>query len=271
MAEENWERSLVIVTWHLVWNNSFIRSHSKLKYKSVNKHHKEILDLILALSGQGTEHTFSDSYLGTNNPRYAINAPVMRSIAKEWMKDHKDLSAVQFEKLLTSLIKGKSTTEKCMAGMFLDASTKEQRKFDPKIFIEWLDHLQGWAEVDTVCTGKYTISEIPPNFKVWKTILTQLSKSKNINKRRASLALLCLPVRYVYDPIISKIAFQIIDRLKKEEAILITKAISWLLRSMVKLYRKEVESYLDENETTLPKIATRETKTVLLTGKKTNK
>jgi 3-methyladenine DNA glycosylase AlkD len=237
----------------------------------MNKLHQEILDLIISLSGEGKEHTFSDTYLGTSNPRYPINAPTLRTIAKEWMKDHRDLSAIQFEKLLTSLIKGKSSTEKCMAGMLLDISTKDQRKFNPTIFIEWIDYLQGWAEVDTVCTGKYTIVEIPPNFKVWKTILTQLSKSENINKRRASLALLCSPVRYAYDPLISKTAFQIIDRLKREEAILITKAISWLLRSMVKLYKSEVQHYVDQNMDSLPKIAIRETRTVLLTGKKTAK
>lgn len=239
--------------------------------KISNPHHKEILNLIVSLSGEGTSHTFLDSYLGNSNPRYAINAPTMRTIAKEWMRDHKDLSATQFEKLLTSLIKAVSSTEKLMAGMLLDASTKPQRKFNPEIFESWLDHLQGWAEVDTVCTGKYTITEIPPDFKVWKSILTRLSKSKNINKRRASLALLCSPVRYANDSAIAETAFQIIDRLKKEEAILITKAISWLLRSMVKLYKKEVQHYVDQNEDSLPKIATRETRTVLLTGKKTNK
>ena len=220
----------------------------------MNIHHKEILELIIGLSGQETEHTFSDSYLGNSNPRYLINAPTLRTISKEWMKDHRNLSAAQFEKLLTSLIKGKSSTEKSMAGMLLDISTNAQRKFKPEIFEEWIDHLQGWAEVDTVCTGKYTISEIPTNFKIWKPILNRLSKSKNINKRRASLALLCSPVRYAHDPGISKTAFQIIDRLKNEDAILITKAISWLLRSMVKLYKGEVQNYVDANGDTLPKL-----------------
>jgi len=237
----------------------------------VNPYHKEILKLIVDLSGQGTEHTFSDSYLGNSNPRYAINAPIMRTIAKEWMKEHRHLTASQFEKLLTSLVKAKSSTEKSMAGMLLDVSTNEQRKFKAEIFEEWLDYLQGWAEVDTVCTGKYTITEIPNNFKRWRSILLRLSKSRNINKRRASMVMLCLPVRYTHDPRISKLAFEIIDRLKGESAILITKAISWLLRSMIKLYKVEVQHYVDDNVDTLPKIAIRETRTVLLTGKKTNR
>ena len=184
------------------------------------------------------------------------------------MRDHRNLSAKEFEKILSNLIAGDSSTEKTMAGILLDASTKAQKKFDPCIFDSWLNHLEGWAEVDSVCTGQYTISEIPAQFKTWKGILVALSKSENINKRRASLALLCSPVRHVYNPEMASLAFQIINRLKKEEAILITKAISWLLRSMTKLYKSEVKNFLDEFTDSLPKIAVRETRVKLLTGKK---
>jgi 3-methyladenine DNA glycosylase AlkD len=69
----------------------------------------------------------------------------------------------------------------------------------------------------------------------------------------------------------ASVAFQIINRLKEEKPILITKAISWLLRSMVKLYKPEIEQFVNEQEESLPKIAVRETRVVLLTGKKTNK
>ncbi|HZX73597.1 MAG TPA: DNA alkylation repair protein, partial [Cyclobacteriaceae bacterium] len=127
----------------------------------MNKHHKELLDLIIENSGKPTQHTFLDSYLGNDHPRYPINSPTLRLIAKEWMKEHSAISASDFEKLLTSLIKGKSSTEKFMAGMLMDICTKEQRKFDPKIFDVWLDHLVGWAEVDVVCTGVYSATEIP--------------------------------------------------------------------------------------------------------------
>jgi len=237
--------------------------------KPINTHHKEILDLIKSLSDSPTQHTFSDSYLGNSHPRYPINAPTLRAIAKEWIKDHRHLSAGEIEKMLTSLIEGVSSTEKVMAGILLDASAKPQRKFNPKIFDSWLNHLEGWAEIDSVCTGQYTITEIPANFTTWKKILIKLSKSKNINKRRASLALLCSPVRRVYDPQMAIVGFQIIKQLESEDSILITKAISWLLRSMVKLYKSDVQKFISKNQNTLPKIALRETRTVLLTGKKT--
>ena len=157
----------------------------------MNKHHAEILALIEENSGKATQHTFLDSYLGNTHPRYAINAPTMRLIGKEWMKNHKKMSAAEFQKILTSLIEGKSATEKCFAGILLDASAPDQRQFDPRSFEKWLDHLVGWAEIDSVCTGPYTITAIPGNLATWKKILVRLCKSKNINKRRASLVFLC--------------------------------------------------------------------------------
>lgn len=240
----------------------------RIKILKMNPHHKEILEAIKSNAGKPTSHNFLDNYLGTTHPRYPINAPTLHKIAKEWKKQHLDLPMDQFKNLLTSLIEGKSSTEKTMAGILLYSSTKVQRKFDPKIFDKWLDHLEGWAEVDSLCSGNYSATEILAQFKTWKKILDTFSKSKNIHKRRASLVLLCSPLRKVKDDEIAKLAFQHIKRLSKEKEVLITKAISWLLRSMVKLYKTEVQKFVDENESTLPKIAVRETRTKLLTGKK---
>ena len=237
----------------------------------MHPHHKEILDIIKENSGEATRHTFLDRYLGNTHPRYAINAPTLRLIAKEWMKDHKKTSAAEFAKILASLIKGKSATEKFFAGILLDASTQQQRQFDPRSFEKWLDHLVGWAEVDSVCTGDYTITAIPANFVSWKKILVRLSKSKNINKRRASLVFLCSPLRRVKDKRLAAIAIQNVDRLKHEKEPLITKAISWVLRSMVNHHKLLLESYLKKNQKELPAIAVRETTTKLKTGRKTVK
>jgi len=237
----------------------------------MNPHHREILDAIISLSGKATQHTFSDSYLGNDHPRFPISAPVLRAIAKEWMRDHKDITAETFAALLTSLVEGKSSTEKCMAGILLDYSTNAQRQFDPALFDHWLDHLVGWAEVDSVCTGTYTINEIPLQWKKWKPLLIRFSKSKNIQKRRASIVLLCSPLRKPGNEALIEVAFENIDRLKSEKEILITKAISWVLRSMDKHYRKLLKEYLKANADTLPKIAVRETMIKLETGTKTKR
>jgi 3-methyladenine DNA glycosylase AlkD len=235
----------------------------------MNKFHKELLNLIIENSGTPTQHTFLDSYLGNDHPRYPINVPTLRLIAKEWSKSNRHLSAKEFQKIIDSLIHGKSATEKNMAGILMDLSTQGQKKFDPACFDEWLDQLVGWAEIDSVCTGAYSTTEIPANWKVWNSLLIKFSKSKNINKRRASLVLLCSPMRKAADDRLATMAFANMDKLKHEKEILITKAISWLLRNMVKHHRKEVADYVKANQESLPKIAFRETKKVLDTGKKT--
>lgn len=235
----------------------------------MNPYHVEILTVIRKNAGKATQHTFQDSYLGNDHPRYPISAPVLRKIAKAWMVDHRDLSVEAFTTLLTSLIRGESSTEKFMAGILLEYSTSEQKAFAPGIFDAWLDHLVGWAEVDVVCTGRYTIKSLPAQWKRWERLLVKFSKSKNINKRRASLVFLCSPLRHHKDEAMLALALKNIEQLKDEKEILITKAISWLLRSMTKHYPKELKAYVKENAATLPKIAVRETLRKLETGKKT--
>ncbi len=237
----------------------------------LNRHHQEIRKLIHQHAGKPTQHIYLDNYLGNTHPRYPINVPTLRSISKTWMLAHRDIDATQFSSMLTSLAKGKSSTEKCMVGILLDYSTLEQRKFDPTLFTLWLEHMEGWAEVDSICTGNYTVTEIINQWGIWKKQLIQLSKSKNINKRRASLVLLCSPLRNLKDEKLITLALQNIDRLKQEEDILITKAISWTLRTMEKHYREILTQYLSENMMSLPKIALRETLVKLKTGTKTKR
>lgn len=236
-----------------------------------NSFHHEILALIRKNSGTPTRHTFLDSYLGNDHLRYPINNPTLRSIAKEWMRSHRDLSRDKFRDLLTSLIEGESCTEKMMAGILMGYSSKDQRTFDPMIFDRWLDHLVGWVEVDTVCTGDFITSQLPNEWTKWKKLVVKLSKDENINKRRASLVLFCSPLGRVKDDRIAQVALKNVERLKTEKDVRITKAISWVLRSMIKHYRTMVTAYLKEYGDTLPRIALRETKVKLKTGIKSQR
>jgi len=234
----------------------------------LNSHHHEILNLITANATQGTKHTSLDNYFGNEHPRHAISVPVLRGLAKRWMAEHNVLSTKAFSTLLTSLIKGESYTEKCFAGILLDYASPQQRQFDPKLFNGWLDHLEGWAEIDTLCTGIYSRVELPVQWKKWKVPVSQFAKSANISKRRASIVLFCSPLLAGKHDELVQTALENVDRLKHETDVLITKAISWVLRCMIKHHRRDVSRYIKENASTLPKIAVRETMAKLKTGKK---
>src|SRR6187200_197864 len=112
----------------------------------MTRYHKELLTLIEQFSGKATQHTFSDAYLGNAHPRYPISVPVLRKLAREWMRAYSGLSVKEFVALLGSLARGKSSTEKVTSGILTDYCTTQQLIFPPKLFNEWLEHLDGWAE-----------------------------------------------------------------------------------------------------------------------------
>jgi 3-methyladenine DNA glycosylase AlkD len=237
----------------------------------LNRYHKEILLHIIKLARKPTQHTFLDGYLGNDHPRYAINVPTLRKIAKSWMSEHPEVTATQFASLLTSLIRGRSSTEKYMAGILLNYSTSQRRTFDPRRFNAWLDHLEGWAEIDSICTGSYSVTEVKNRWIAWRKLLISFSRSTNINKQRASLVFLCSPLRLLTDIRLAELALVNVDTLRSSKDGRITKAISWVLRSMEKHYRPILSAYVEHNKDKLPKIAVRETLMKLKTGVKSKR
>src|SRR5690606_36491509 len=118
------------------------------------------------------------------------------------------------------------------------------------------------------CSGKLLNKELPKKADDWIKLTKKQAGSKNINKRRASLVLYCSALSACGDGTIADAALKRIDKLKSEKDIMITKAISWVLRSMIKHNRNKVVQYVQLNETTLPRIAIRETLAKLKTGVK---
>lgn len=90
------------------------------------------------------------------------------------------------------LIQAPSSTEKTMAGIMLGYSDHEQRRFDPDIFNYWLDHLIGWAEVDAVCTGDFTVTQIKSDWTRYKKLLNRLAWPARRNRPSFSMVALML-------------------------------------------------------------------------------
>jgi 3-methyladenine DNA glycosylase AlkD len=238
-----------------------------------NKYHSELMSQVRAHAKgiSKSEREKLERYIGTNKTLYAMGADTQRKIIKEWTKKHPDLTQSEYIELLNSLYQGDSVNEISLAGELLESFPKLRKNVEPKHFDAWLNRAQGWAEVDSICQSKFTAEELLSNWKEWKNLLTRLASDDNIHKKRASLVLLTKPVRDSEDTRLANLAFMNVDKLKKEREILVTKAVSWLLRDLIKHDRQRVETYVKENEDTLPKIAVRETKTKLLTGRKTSK
>lgn len=143
-----------------------------------------------------------------------------------------------------------------------------RKQIDPQVLDKWLIGVKGWGEVDSLCQSSFSATEILAKWDDWKKLITKFSQDRGIHKRRASLVLLCKAVRESDDKRLADLAFRNIEKLKGEKDVLITKAVSWLLRSLTEKHKEEVAKYLENNKETLPKIAVREVSRKLLTGKK---
>ena len=84
----------------------------------------------------------------------------------------------------------------------------------------------GWAEIDALGSGPFTAAEMLAKWNEWARAIYKLSKSKNINARRASLVLLVRPLQASGDERLLDLSLEIASALAHEEPIVITKAIS---------------------------------------------
>ena len=207
-------------------------------------------------------------YLGTPREVYKIPTPEVRSISRKFLKSHPDLSNQQMVALLSSLYRGETYTERQIASNLLGIHHSFRRALDPLMIKVWLETLTGWCEIDNLCQSNFSAEEMLANWPAWQKLFSDLVGSKHVSQRRASLVLLTRAVRETDDERLAETAFVNIERLETAREILITKAISWLLRELITQHRDRVARYLENHQETLPKIAFREVRRKLTTGKK---
>lgn len=242
--------------------------------KIKNKHHRWILGKMKksALRKSQAQLDFEKRYVGTDKLYYSLKAAAAEKIARQFLRDNSSTTSKEFFALLDSLFSGRSHSEVMMAGRLLDLAEKFKKNFKPAILKKWLEKTCGWCEVDSLCASDLARVDFSRKWPQWQKLLTEFSRDKNVHKRRASLVLLVVPVRESDDERLADLAFANIEKLKSEKDVRITKAISWLLRALIKHHRKAVEAYLSKgSRDSLPKIAVRETSNKIKTGRKSGK
>lgn len=210
----------------------------------------------------------NDSYTGSGHIFYQVSVPARRKLARSWLAAHRGSPPAEVLALVESLVTGASHEEKTLAALMLGYSSSARAALRPADVDRFLDHLQGWAEIDSLCQNVFKAEQLLLDWHSWRSLIERLSRDLNINKRRAALVLLTGPTRRSNDERLRALALEIIAALSSERDILITKAISWLLRALTTHHAGFVRRYLDDNAASLPKIALRETRTKLETGRK---
>jgi 3-methyladenine DNA glycosylase AlkD len=210
----------------------------------------------------------SANHLDDLIPSGAATTPQLRATAKAWAARNRTLPAKDLGSVITSLVRGRSALKKAMAGILLGYMPIQRRQLSPAHYDDWLDHTVGWAAVDALCYGNISPDELLDNLVQWKNLCTRLILSDNPNKRRGAIVLLTKAVKQSADVRLCGLAFDLIDSTRGDKNILITKAVSWLLRNLTRYHAPAVRQYLNTHKETIPAIAIRETNNKLKHGTK---
>ena len=238
--------------------------------KIKNKIHWQILKSFENYKNTNDKKTneWVQHYLGSNKATLGIKSSEMVKMAKEIARDN-NFNKKSLVKLLDSLYsKATSFAEVDMAARLLGVLPKIRKELEPEVLDYWLNFTHGWAENDVLCQNNFTAEEVLGNWSKWEKLIIKFSNDENVNKRRASMVLLVRSLRDSEDRRLSELAFELVEKMKWEKDILITKAISWLLRALVKFHKDEVLEYLEAKQESLPKIAYREALAKVETGRK---
>ncbi len=246
------------------------RAHlSGLERAEMHPEHEHLLQEIRGAAKPASHGGFDlAAYSGSPHAFHGLSVPDRRAIARAWRANHKAMPAGQLVEVLDSLFAGASHDEKTVATMLLALHKTARQEMGPDNVDHWLGRLVGWAEVDSLCQNIFTAEEMLADWPAWGGLIERLAGDANINKRRAALVLLVGPVRCSDDERFATLALANVEWLKAERDILITKAVSWLLRSLIARHRGRLTAYLEENDPSLPRIAVRETRAKLQTGRK---
>ncbi len=234
--------------------------------------HRALLDQLRQAARPLTGGRFDpQSYFGSGHAFLNVRAPEQRRIARAWVAAHKSSPPDAVIALADSLFEGAALEEKTLAALLIEACRPARLAVRPADVERWLEHLVGWAEVDSLCQNLFTADQMLADWAAWSALIRRLVRDPNINKRRAGLVLLSGVVHRNGEARLAALAFEMIETLKHERPVIITKAISWLLRGLLNHHRDEVAAYLDREAASLPAIAVRETRAKLVTGRKSGK
>jgi len=230
--------------------------------------HKELIREFMRYDSKKSGHFNLSTYLGTQNKLYHLTNATEKQIAKDFLNRHKAITEAQFLDLLNALYAGDSFNERTFGTKLLAYKKQFKPLFTPARIYDWLGKLSGWCEVDSLCQSTFTADDLLVDWASWSKMLDKLSRDKSVSRRRASLVLLCKSVRGSSDVRLADTAFANLYRLKGEKDILISKAVSWLLRDLIRHHRARISDFLSINCDILPKFVVREVQNKLVFGRK---
>jgi len=255
--------------------NDAIFSERELIDGEVGLWYREISGLVKATTEKDLEkdpdQAFIRKYLGTPRQVLGCTNDALRQIAREVVRANPEWSDDEWYALLDRLYAGSWYEHRAMGGILLGRLAPLRKRVELARLRNWLTGLHGWAEVDNTCQSSFTEVEILARWDEWAPFLAEINGAEPVSLRRASMVLLVSALRSTADQRLSDRALANVTARSHEKDGMITKAISWVLRSLALSQPEIVRCYLDEHAGQLPAAAVRETRVKLETGRKTKR
>ncbi len=229
---------------------------------------------LLAQFTQSVDPKYQAAMAGTVAPTgsrvYGVRVPRLREIARGWWRDHKDISREDLLALVEALWAGGSREERQLVIFLLERFKRWIPTLTWADFDRWRHDLDNWETTDGMAQwvfGRWLLAN--PDARLHH--LRNLIADEDVWSRRLALIATVWLNRGRKDLSFPDLTLELVDQVKDERHPMITKAVSWALRGLIKKHPQRVAAYLGANREMLAPHAVREVDNKLRTGPKSGK
>jgi 3-methyladenine DNA glycosylase AlkD len=201
---------------------------------------------------------------------YGVKVPRLREISRDWQRAHKKIAREDLVALVETLWDGESREERVLALELLQRYKRWLPDLAWAHFERWRRGLDNWEVTDVLgvrILGPWVLED--PDGRL--DHLWALIADEDVWSRRLAVVATVWLNRGRKDASFPAFTLELIDRVKEERHPMITKAVSWALREMIKKHPDRVAAYLEENREVLAAHVVREVDNKLRTGLKSGK
>jgi 3-methyladenine DNA glycosylase AlkD len=197
---------------------------------------------------------------------YGVRVPNLRKIARAWYRAHPEITLENLTALADTLWGGQSREERSLAVLLLEEYADRVPRLSRQHFDRWRQSLDSWESTDGL--GWLLALWVLGDSDSRLGYLEELIADEDVWSRRLPLVATARINRGDTGFTIPDLTLQLVDRVKAERHPMITKAVSWALRELIRHHRDQVATYLEENQDVLAGHVVREVNNKLRTGLK---
>lgn len=247
----------------LVSSNRLFNTGTAVGAPDIAAEHAALLGQLRRLADPG-HRTGSLRVAPTAQSVLGVRTPASRSLARTWFREHPGWPAEATLALAASLWSGHSRDERALALEILCLHPDLVDGLDRSRLDRWRSDVDNWGICDFLgfaILGRWLLA-VPGR----RSYLDELIEDSDLWSRR--LALVATVRLNREDDAYADITLRLVDRVVDEREPMITKAVSWALREMIRRHPDRVADYLDRRGDRLAAIARREVRNKLRTGRK---